>query len=358
MAAGLAAIVAVAALSVYLTAPRPGGVLDPRSTQPAGGHALVALLRSHDVAVTVADNIGDVEDNAGADTLVLVAEAWRISDDLMQRLSRVSGDRLLVKPGSHTRRTLAPQVRLGGSFGLTRRPDCELPEAIRAGAAELRATTTYLAADDQPADICYGGALIHYTTGERTVTVLGGDFALTNSGLLSEGNAALVMNLAGGRQRLIWYAPQHFEGSRAGSNTIFDLIPPNVSWLALQLCLVVALTALWRGRRMGPLVADRLPVVVRASETVEGRGRLYRSHRARDRAAEALRTATRQRISPRFGLAATAPPAHVVAAVAQHSGTHPEAVWHTLFGRPPTSDAELLQLARTLDQIERQVIRP
>ena len=37
--------------------------------------------------------------------------------------------------------------------------------------------------------------------------------------------------------------------------------------------------------------------VVRASETVEGRGRLYRSRRARDRAAEALRTA-----SPMHGL--------------------------------------------------------
>ena len=36
--------------------------------------------------------------------------------------------------------------------------------------------------------------------------------------------------------------------------------------------LVVLLVALWQGRRIGPLVAEDLPVVVRASETVEGRG--------------------------------------------------------------------------------------
>ncbi|PRC53647.1 hypothetical protein C6A85_52785, partial [Mycobacterium sp. ITM-2017-0098] len=83
-----------------------------------------------------------------------------------------------------------------------------------------------------------------------------------------------------------------------------DLIPEQVTWMALQLALGVALLALWRGRRVGPLVAEQLPVVVRASETVEGRGRLYRSRRARDVAAESLRTAARQRMLPRLGLGA------------------------------------------------------
>ena len=77
---------------------------------------------------------------------------------------------------------------------------------------------------------------------------------------------------------------------------------PAVTWIVFQLCLAIALLALWQGRRLGPLVAERLPVVVRASETVEGRGRLYRSRRARDRAADALRTATLQRMLPRLGL--------------------------------------------------------
>ena len=158
--------------------------------------------------------------------------------------------------------------------------------------------------DDTPVTRCYGGALVRYRSAAGTVTVVGAADFMTNSGLLHEGNAALAMNLAGARPRLVWYAPQRFEGEQDGAATIFDLIPDRVTWIVWQLWLVVGLVALWKARRLGPLVAEHLPVVVRASETVEGRGRLYRSRRARDRAAAALRTATLQRLGPtaRIGL--------------------------------------------------------
>ena len=45
----------------------------------------------------------------------------------------------------------------------------------------------------------------------------------------------------------------------------------------------------WRGRRLGPIMTEPLPVTVRAAETVEGHGRLYHRLNARDRAANALR---------------------------------------------------------------------
>ena len=98
-----------------------------------------------------------------------------------------------------------------------------------------------------------------------------------------------------------------------------------------------------------------LPVAVRASETVEGRARLYRSHRARDRAAAALRAATLQRLLPRLGLGAGAAPPAVVAAVARRGGADAGLVAHRLYGPPPATDDDLLQLARALDDIERQV---
>jgi hypothetical protein len=123
----------------------------------------------------------------------------------------------------------------------------------------------------------------------------------------------------------------------------------------LQLCLVVLLVAFWKGRRLGPLVAERLPVVVRASETVEGRGRLYRSHRAGDRAADALRTAALQRLLPRLGLGANADHATIVATITARIGADPHAVGHTLFGPPPATDTDLVNLAHALDDIERQV---
>lgn len=359
IALGLVVIVAVAILSAYLIASRPGGRLDPDATGPDGAHALVALLRDRDVEVVVADTVADVERAARPDALILVAETARIADTaLLRRLARVPGDRLLVQPTARARTALAPGIRTGGPGAFSYEPDCNLRAAERAGTADLQAPQTYLAADAQPVSSCYRGALLRYRAEGRVVTVVGSAFFMTNSGLLAEGNAALAMNLAGARPRLVWYAPQRIEGQRSATATLSDLIPPSVGWLAAQLCLAVALAGVWKARRVGPLVAEQLPVVVRASETVEGLGRLYRSRRARDRAGQALRTALLQRLTPRLGLSPAAAPAAIVAAIGWRIGAHPEWLSHLLFGPPPGSDTDLLQLARALDDIERQVIQP
>jgi Domain of unknown function (DUF4350) len=350
-------IVGVAALSTYLTAPRPGGRMDPTSTSPDGARALATLLREQGVDVIAADDIAAVERAARPDTLILIAETFRVvDDDLLRRLAALPGDRLLVEPVSRAREELTPQIRLDGAttFGGAN-PDCDLREANRAGSIQFGLSDAYAPNGDVTLTRCYDGALVRYSAEGRTVTVAGTADFMTNSGLLKEGNAALAMNLAGTRPRLIWYAPQRSEGESEGGATISDLMPDNVRWIVLQLCLVVALLALWKGRRIGPLVAERLPVVVRASETVEGRGRLYRSRRAGNRAADALRTATLQRMLPRLGLGHDSAPPAVVQAVAERCGLSPQTVAHTLFGPPPATDADLVNLANELDNIERQV---
>jgi Domain of unknown function (DUF4350) len=355
----LVVIVGVATLSTVLTAPRPGGPMDPESTSPEGARALATILRERGVDVIAADDIAAVERAARPDTLILVAQTFYLFDaDLLPRLAPLPGDRLLVEPVSRTREVLAPQIRVAGAtkFG-ENRPDCDMREATRAGEVQFGLSDAYEAAGDVPVTRCYGGALVRYTDNGREVTVVSTGGFMTNSGLLKDGNAALAMNLAGSHQRVIWYAPQHSEGNgqSGGGATLFDLMPDQVMWIVLQLCLGVALLALGKGRRIGPLVAEQLPVVVRASETVEGRGRLYRSRRARDRAAEALRTATLQRMIPRLGLGHDAEPTAVAQTVAERCGLDPQTVAHTLFGPPPANDPDLVNLAHELDNIERQV---
>ncbi|AGB26170.1 hypothetical protein Mycsm_06006 [Mycobacterium sp. JS623] len=356
----LAVIVAVAALSVLLTAPRPGGPMDPESTSSEGARALVTILREHGVDVVAADDIAAVESAARPDTLLLIAQTMYLSDnDVLRRLAALPGDRLVVSPIARTREQLAPEVRLGGSTiaFADSKPDCDLREANRAGRVQLGLGDAYEAAGSVPVTRCYGGALVRYTANGREITVVSSADFMTNSGLLKEGNAALAMNLAGSHPRLIWYAPQHSEGDAesGGSPGLFSLLPGQVKWVFLQLVLAVVAVALWKGRRIGPLVAEQLPVVVRASETVEGRGRLYRSRRARDRAADALRTAALQRMTPRLGLGHDTEPPAVVTAVAERCRSSPQAVAHILFGPPPATDADLVNLAHELDNIERQV---
>ena len=57
----LVVIVGVATLGTYLTAPRPGGPMDPESTSPDGVRALVTILREHGVDVVAAGDIAAVE---------------------------------------------------------------------------------------------------------------------------------------------------------------------------------------------------------------------------------------------------------------------------------------------------------
>jgi len=344
-----------AAISAYLTAPRPGFRMDPESTDPDGAHALVTLLRDNGVEVVVAGGIADVENAARPDTLILVAESQFLTDNtLLDRLAQAPGDLLLVEPTSRTREALTPDLRMGSASTFDSNPNCNLREANRAGSVRFGPSDTY-EAKGRVVTRCYDGVLIRYREAGRTVTVVGSTDFMTNGGLLQAGNAALAMNLAGDRPRVIWYAPHRIEGETSSPASIYDLIPDNVTWIVWQLWIVVLLVALWKGRRVGPLVAEELPVVVRASETVEGRGRLYRSRRARDRAADALRTATLQRLVPRLGLGTNAPAPTVVTTVAQRSGADPEFVSYHLFGPPPATDNDLLQLARALDEIERQV---
>ena len=352
----LVVLAVIAGVGAYLTAPRPGARMDPKSTGPDGAHALVTLLRDGGVEVVVADSIADVEHAARPGTLILVAQSQYLTDDaLLDRLAKAPGDLLLVEPTVRTREALMPGLRMSSTSTFDVEPNCTLREANRAGTVRFGPSDTYRAKDGRAMTSCYGGVLIRFRDGGRTVTAVGSTDFMTNGGLLEAGNAALAMNLAGDRPRVIWYAPHRVEGENSAPTSLFDMVPENVTWIVWQLCLVVLLVALWKGRQPGPLVAEQLPVVVRASETVEGRGRLYRSRRARDRAAAALRTATVQRLLPRLGLGPGAAAPAVVETVARRSGADAGFVSYHLYGPPPATDDDLLQLARALDEIERQV---
>jgi hypothetical protein len=352
---GIIVIAAASTLATILTSPTPGGPMEPGSTSPDGARALLSLLRGQGIDVVEAGSIADVELAARPDTLLVLAETQYLSDDGLRRLAEVPGDRLLVDPVARTRTELAPGIRIALSSTLGGNPECDMPEANRAGEAQFGVSSTYEAKGDTALTRCYGGAVVRYSEGGHIVTVVGSADFMTNAGLLEEGNAALAMNLAGTRPRLIWYAPQQYETDSHGGSSLTELIPDRAWWVVGQLCVALILVALWRIRRVGPLVAEDLPVVVRASETVEGRGRLYRSRRARDRAAEALRTAALHRMLPRLGLGPNAESTAVVQAVAQRIGGDPNALGHLLFGPPPESDADLVNLANQLDDIERQV---
>jgi hypothetical protein len=96
-------------------------------------------------------------------------------------------------------------------------------------------------------------------------------------------------------------------------------------------------------------------VVVRAAETVEGRGRIYRARRARPQAARALRSAAVARIATRLGLPVTATPGQVTSALVGRFGQDAQQVERLLYGPAPEDDPRLVRLADELDVLERRV---
>jgi hypothetical protein len=167
------------------------------------------------------------------------------------------------------------------------------------------------------------------------------------------------MNLLGSRSEVVWLLPDP-PPPGTGRKSFADLVPFGIKLALLQVLIAVVLVALWRARRLGPVVVEPLPVVVRSAEAVEGRARLYRARRAGDRAALALRTGALERLTALLGMpkSAAADPGmaqEIVAGIAAHTGEAPAMIGTALYGPPPVDDAELVRLAGYLDELERQV---
>ena len=364
----VAALLALAVIAVVLAALRPSTsaeALDPESAKQDGARALAEILQRHGTRVTVARSTGDALLTAQTIDTLVVTRTERLTEDNLRMLAGTRVNLLLVRPTGYALDMLAPQVRRSGpSFAEKAAPGCALPGASLAGTVAFHESETYEFTG--PGIGCYGaeygGArVVQVQNGSSTVTVLGSAAPLTNRRLAEEGNAALAMNLAGPGRSTVWLVPDlPASGEGAGQTSLGDLLPFGVKLFFLELLVAVLLVALWRARRLGPVVAEALPVVVRSAETVEGRARLYRAGRARDRASDALRSGARERLVPLLGLprgSAQDPSAaqEIVTAVARRAPYDETYVWAALYGPEPLDDAGLIALTGVLDDLERQV---
>src|SRR5690606_1050452 len=112
----------------------------------------------------------------------------------------------------------------------------------------------------------------------------------------------LALRLLGAEPRLIWYRPGLADADVEVPPSLGDLSPGWVVPVMLLGLVTFLAAAVWRGRRMGPLVVETLPSIVPADETVRGRARLYARAGARLRAADALRIGALGRLARELGL--------------------------------------------------------
>ncbi|GAB7033166.1 DUF4350 domain-containing protein [Streptomyces sp. NPDC021749] len=347
------------------------GRLDPRSADRSGSRALARLLAGQGVSLQVVTTSEEAAAASGPDTTLLIDDPDVLTQnqltDLHTATAHTPGRTVLLAPGAATLWTFAPGVQTQpATSNSPRRPACSLPDAGRAGSVllgGLRYTTSV-----ERADRCYpvGGSptLLHLPAsgnGRDTVLLGSADF-LYNQHLTEHGNASLALQLLGAHDHLVWYLPSVSDPSSAhDQRSFFDLLPSGWSWALLQLTIAAGLAALWRARRLGPLVPENLPVTVPAAETTEGHARLYEQAGARDRASTVLRSATRTRLAPLLGV----PPADAHTPDRLLPALHADLTsladmatdLHTLlFGPAPADDRALVQLADQLDALESSIV--
>ncbi|MGK5738479.1 DUF4350 domain-containing protein [Micromonospora sp. URMC 103] len=398
--------------------PTDPGFLSPVETGGHGGSRLAEALRRGGVTVQrETEPAPALRAARTGPATVFVPAPDLLQPDTLARITRLApGSRLvLVDP---SRRSLVdaglpltPRDRRWAAKVGDPRSDgrpCPLPELgpVRRAAAQLQ---RYEA--DDVADLCFSAGLARLP-GATEVVVVGADDPFRNDRIAEWDNQALATGLLGLRGRVVWLdlrrpeppppsssSPPHpdtvpyseepggdgsdgphgtadgrpgpmpgGDGSPRGGrpqssaddrqdagNPLWDAFPVWFWALLVQLALALLLVALWRARRLGPPAPEPLPVTVRSAETTLGRARLYQRAGARGPAGRTLRTAALARLLPWLNLPAGVPPERVSAAVAARTGHDPEQVEELLYGDDPATDADLLDLARSLDDLTRTV---
>lgn len=355
-------IVLVVVIILIAGAARTSGPFSPDSTEPSGAKALATLLEDHNVDVTGTEYVEDAFGPGAGKTLLIAPTGSLGRADWQQIFGSGWSHIVLVQPSPRALEILAPGV-LDASQNLariSRSPDCDLPAAVKAGTATVGGVS-YSAPDS--AVTCYGDGINHtlvrVESAGKIVDVVGSARTFTNAELAKDGNAALALNLLGTHSELVWYLPQYeSSGPEPQDGDGPPLVPPDVRYIAWALAFAALIVALWRGRQLGPVVPEPLPVIVHAAETTEGRARLYRRSRARDRAAAALRESALGKLHKAHGIPRRSDPVAVVTTVAARTGRDPVMLHELLYGQPPADDAALMFLSHELDVLTLEVRHP
>lgn len=330
-------------------------------TAPLGSRAVVEVLRDAGVDVVVTGQLSETLaalDEPGT-TLFVGDTRGILDDDQWPQVLGVADHLVLAEPSQAALDALgidaltAAPLSTGEAHELV--AECRVAAAVRA--RTIRATGIGYSTID--GEICFdagevGAALVELEVDGRLVTVLGAGSVLQNGEITRAGNAALALGLLGQHETLVWYQPTPADLS---SPSLSELTPEwvnPVAWLAL---LVGLAAAFWRGRRFGPVVIENLPVVVKTTETMEGRARLYAREGSRLRAIDALRVGTLRRIAEGLALGRASGVDDIISAVAGITGRDVAALRELLVGREPASDRELVELSDRLLELESFIAR-
>ncbi|WP_353112072.1 DUF4350 domain-containing protein [Microbacterium sp.] len=348
---------AAVAARMVATAPTATGVLSPEGTNDVGAKALAELVRQQGVEVITTRSRSEAAAAITDDTTLVLSDPYQLTDEGVRSLLDSADRVVLLSSSSRTLRLLGLGTNASSAGGAVE-PGCAIPEFAKVG----KIVPTRVFAPDASADACFvdeegNAAVLRGEPGGPTVTIVEGTALFTNAHVAENGNAALGLALLAQTGRVVWYEPTLADTDRTGEepDTLGTRTPDWLTPAIVMLLLAGVAATLWRGRRFGPLVAENLPVTVRASETMHGRARLTAKAADAGHAAAEIRDGTVRRLAKRLGLSDRAAP-HEVADAAADRLRIPRGSLHDLLGGDlPASDVDLVDTARRLAELEAAV---
>jgi hypothetical protein len=366
----VAVVFVLVAVVVYAITREPRRDIDylhPESGSPAGARAVLNVLRDQGVDVVTPDSLADLRSldlDAASTTLVVYDYYFALGTDQRRELLGLADRLVVMDPWDEELEVFAPGVTLdqdyfdGGEFPA----DCDLAAAVKAEAVAGSPYAYDVSDADNDVVGCFAAgensyAVVQTRTAGTDVVIVGLTQAFTNGAVLDAGNAAFALNLLGEDPTLVWYLPGLAELDSGDVDTPRSLTPGWVTPLIVLLLGAALAAGIWRGRRLGPLVPEKLPVVVRSNETMEGRARLYERARSREHALDALRIGTIGRLATVCGLPRRASVDEVIDAVVALTGRDRDAVAALLVTTAPRNDSELVKLSDDLLDLETETTR-
>jgi hypothetical protein len=354
---GLVVVLAVLTLVVLAILTRDqaefAGSLDPRNPQASGAQAVARVLADHGVSVTVVRGQGALLDQpVDASTEVVVTNPGELGPSTLQRLrshARAAGALAMIGQA----RVLGAQLDL--RTGLV--PAGSRPAACQESLARRLVVRAYGGEGLKVAG-CFGESDTSLLARSHGFWLLASPTSISNRHVLEKDNAALALRLLGQHERLLWYVADSTDLGSGEGLSLSRLLPPWLGPGAILLVVGVLALMLLRGRRLGPLVTEPLPVVVRAVESTTARGRIYRRTGDRDHAAAILVQATRRRIGETLGLPPQTRVEAVADAAAARSGRDPRLVRELLSTTTVPTNARLTELGSRLIELENEVREP
>ncbi len=369
-------VLAVGMLLIVIIGAGSSEVLDPDSTNPDGAKALVMLLEEYATPTRVLEEVPGPE----VEVAVLLVDRLDVAASAALDSWVFEGGVLVVTdPGS----PFVPQIAGVGSSeddGLPEigRGSCNLGELGDLSGVELVSVRGAILYDNTGSDgHCFGDRAASFVDlrrrGDGVVISIGGGGGFGNDLLDEADNSVMAVALMAPTSdtavavlRRSLRSPEFTptpapDGSprRArrvgdGSQSLFDLMPEYMRWVALDLALAWLVYVLAKSRRLGRPIPDHQPVKIAGSELVLARGRLL-GRLGQSATVDHLVVGFRTDLSRTLGLPPNVPDQRLAEIAESRSELEADAIMRVLKTVDVSDDRELVEFARLLDQMCQEV---